>query len=402
MSDSAVRPRPAALDREAALERACLGIGRLDSALRGHPLLPAWAWRTGLDAVARQAAADGRLIDRWQLAALLAGARLRLPEAEILADRGAAWGAARHALGLWGWLVGPDAAQREAIAAAAATLPRQGAALPGAAGAVWAWLDAGGARPPLRAALSQWWRRRGLLPIAVPLLTGARALHDGVPWQPDAWTPRFYAALAEEAEDGLALLRALQAGWRAARAAVAGRRRDCRAAAAVDVLAAAPLLAASALARGLGVSVRTATALLDELTVLGVAVEVTRRQKRRLWGLAGLAPLRDETAAPRRPQPGRGRGRPRRDVAAVDEGEIADLQIRPAAAPLAPLVAEEVSPELDRWLLEAELAIGRSKALLDAIAGAGRAAGSDPAGAGDAVRDAGEDGAGEGDGDGLR
>ena len=387
MSESRLPPRRGAAESEAALERAALAIGRLDTALRGHPLQAAWRWRTGLDAVARQAAADGRLIDRWQLAALLAGARLRLPDAEILADRGAAWGAARHALGLWGWSVGPDAAQREAIAAAAATLPRHGAALPGAAGAVHAWLDQGGARPPLRAALALWWQRRGLLPIAVPLLSGARALHAGVPWQPDAWTPRFYAAVAEEAEDGLALLRALQAGWRAARAAVAGRRRDSHAAAAVDVLAAAPLLGAAALARTLGVSGRTATALLDQLAALGVAVEVTRRQKRRLWGLAGLAALRDETVAPRRPQPGRGRGRPRRDAAAAGEGEIGDAALRPAAPPLPPLDPALACPELDRWLLDAERAIGRTRALLDAMA-AGRPV-VQPA------EDVGDDGAGE-------
>ena len=42
----------------------------------------------------------------------------------------------------------------------------------------------------------------------------------------------------------------------------------------------------------------------------GIAVEVTHRSKRRLFGLAGLAPLRDEVAPPRRPEPGRGRGRP--------------------------------------------------------------------------------------------
>jgi hypothetical protein len=37
---------------------------------------------------------------------------------------------------------------------------------------------------------------------------------------------------------------------------------------------------------------------------------VTHRSKRRLYGLAGLAPLRDGVAPPRRPEPGRGRGRP--------------------------------------------------------------------------------------------
>jgi hypothetical protein len=63
-------------------------------------------------------------------------------------------------------------------------------------------------------------------------------------------------ALAGEAEDGLQLLGGLERAWFAARAAVAGRRRNSRAAAAVDILAAAPLVAFCA---------------------AGIAVEVTHR-----------------------------------------------------------------------------------------------------------------------------
>jgi hypothetical protein len=398
VSESLLRPRRHA-DGAAALERAALAIGRLDTALRGQPLLPAWLWRTRLDAVRRQAAADGRAIDPWQLAAVVAGVRLRLPEIGVLAERGAAFAAARQALTLWRWYGHPDAAQAKAIAAAAATLPRGGAVLPGAALAVHAWLEQGGERPPLRAALAGYWRRRGLLPIAVPLLTGARALHAEVPWPTAAWTPRFFEALAEEAEDGLALLRRMQRQWLAARAAVAGRRRDSHAAAAIDLLAAAPLLAASSLARGLDVSIKSATALLDDLAVLGVVVEVSRRQKRRLWGLAGLAPLRAATAAPRRPVPGRGRGRPRRDAAAP-MAEPEALDIRPAAQPpRAPLANVELAgPELDRWMQEVELAIGRTRAVLDAIAGAGNRPDAAPDGSRSAVSAtaADDDGRGEG------
>jgi hypothetical protein len=42
----------------------------------------------------------------------------------------------------------------------------------------------------------------------------------------------------------------------------------------------------------------------------GVAVEVTHRAKRRLFGLAALAPLAAVVRPPYRPEPGRGRGRP--------------------------------------------------------------------------------------------
>ena len=76
--------------------------------------------------------------------------------------------------------------------------------------------------------------------------------------------PAFLTALAAEADDALQLLFALERAWLAARRAVAGRRRHSRAAAAVDLLAAAPLVSASSLATGLGMAVKNATALLDE------------------------------------------------------------------------------------------------------------------------------------------
>jgi hypothetical protein len=46
-----------------ALEHAARAIGRLDALLTRHPLEPAWLWRIRLEAVRRQAAADGRAID---------------------------------------------------------------------------------------------------------------------------------------------------------------------------------------------------------------------------------------------------------------------------------------------------------------------------------------------------
>jgi hypothetical protein len=55
-----------------ALERASGAIARLDQALDGHPLLPAFLYRVRLEAVRRQAAVDGQLIDPWHLAAVVA------------------------------------------------------------------------------------------------------------------------------------------------------------------------------------------------------------------------------------------------------------------------------------------------------------------------------------------
>src|ERR1700676_2582695 len=61
-----------------ALERASRAISRLDGALDGHPLLPAFLYRARLEAVRRQAAVDGQLIEPWHLAAVLEGLRLRM------------------------------------------------------------------------------------------------------------------------------------------------------------------------------------------------------------------------------------------------------------------------------------------------------------------------------------
>ena len=75
-------------------------------------------------------------------------------------------------------------------------------------------------------------------------------------------------------------------------------------------------------------AVKNAAALLASFQGAGIAVEVSHRSKRRLYGLAGLAPLRDEVAPPRRPEPGRGRGRP--PVAAPEDAS----QTPPLPAPV--------------------------------------------------------------------
>ncbi|MGK7871737.1 hypothetical protein ACFHPP_31375, partial [Falsiroseomonas sp. E2-1-a20] len=150
--------------------------------------------------------------------------------------------------------------------------------------------EAGGARAPLRAALVRHWGTTGLLRAPLPL-TGASALRAEVAWDFATWIPVFLQALAEEAEDSLALLQNLERGWSAARHATAGHRRASRTPAAVDLLAALPLLSATALAGALGISIKSALAILDRLVQDGVAVEVTGRAARRLFGLRGLAPL---------------------------------------------------------------------------------------------------------------
>jgi hypothetical protein len=359
---------PAALATD--LERAAGMIARLDSALASHPLCPAWTWRARLDAIRHQAAVDGRAIDPWHLAALIEGVRLRLDHMPALIDRGILFAAAQHAFELYRWFAMPDPAQREAIQQAVEHLQSVGGAhspLIGAALAVHAWLDAGGERPPIRAALALYWQRRGVTALPCPLLTGASALGAEIPWAREAWIGHFLAALAQEAADGLALLVQLERYWFAARAAIAGRRRDSRAAAAIDILAAAPLVSATTLGQALGMATNNATRLLDEFVRLGLASELTHRSKRRLYGLKHLAPLREAAAPPRHPMPGRRPGRP--SAACLDDD--ADGDVAQIAAPLSP--SPPLPPlerrrfefsELDRWLDLTDQAIRRVERVL--------------------------------------
>ena len=121
----------------------------------------------------------------------------------------------------------------------------------------------------------------------------------------------FLHAIADEAEAWLDLLFDMERTWLVARRSVAGRRRNSRAALAIDVMAATPLISASTLAGAIDMSIKNAAILLDRFCTDAVAVEVTHRSARRLFGLSGLSPLREAVRPPRRPEPGRGPGRPR-------------------------------------------------------------------------------------------
>lgn len=179
-----------------ALARVAAAVARLDQALMGHPLAAAFLHRARLDAVRRQAAVDGQLIDPWHLAAVLEGLRLRMEGELRIIDRGAIIEAARHALVLHQWLHEPDFDQEgevqaaEAALAAAATADDRGAPLLAAAHWLHAWLDEGRGRAPARGALVRLWRKQGLLRAPVPL-TGAAALRADAPWTPVEWVPVF-------------------------------------------------------------------------------------------------------------------------------------------------------------------------------------------------------------------
>ena len=386
MLEALLRPPPGKKDLDpalaGALAQAAAALARLDQALAGHPLLPAFLHRARLDAVRRQAAVDGQAIDPWHLAAVLEGFRLRMDGALRIIDRGAILAAARHALDLHQWLVAPDFDQEGAMQrpnrssrpprrpAPPRCSPPPPACTPGSAATATAVATArdgdgssggyggGGAAPPIRAALVRFWVTQRLLRVPVPL-TGDRALRPDTPWQRDTWMPAFLSALADEAADGLDLLVALERAWRAARRAVSGRRRHSRAAAAVDLLAAAPLVSASSLAAGLGMAVKNATLLLDDFCAAGIAVEVTHRSKRRLFGLTGLAPLRDVVRPPYRPEPGRGRGRP----PLVAEEAITV----PALPPVPPLDRQPFDySDLAHWMTQMDQTIRQARRALGA------------------------------------
>jgi hypothetical protein len=274
--------------------------------------------------------------------------------------------AARHALEQYQWLVTPDFDQEGAVQAAEKLLAAQtGTALLAAAAGLRQSIEHGGARPPLRAALVRFWVRQRVLRLPLPL-TGARALQADVPWDAASWVPAFLAALADEADDALDLLTTLERAWFAARRVAAGRRRHSRAAAAIDILAAAPLVSASSLAAGLGMAVKNAAGLLEEFRRAGIAVEVTHRSKRRLFGLAGLAPLRDVVRAPDRPDPTRGRGRPRYERA---DDPAASVVLSVPPAPLTPLDRRQFDySDLEQWMAHTDQTIRQTRRVLSALA----------------------------------
>lgn len=176
----------------------------------------------------------------------------------------------------------------------------------------------------------RFWRKRRCLRLPVPL-TGAAALRSEQSWEQEQWVPAFFRSIEREAADGLDLLYTMERAWFDARCGVAGRRKDSHDAAAVDVLAAAPMLSATTLARVLGIAVKNAIRILDTLVAANIATEVTHRSKRRLFGLQGLTPLRDVVQPPYRPEPGRGRGRP--PILSFDD-DVADP---PPLPPLTPI-----------------------------------------------------------------
>ena len=360
----------------AALASAASAIARLDQALAGHPLAQAFLYRARLEAVRQQAAVDGQLIDPWHLAATIEGLRLRMDPYLRIIDRGDILDRARAALALHQWIVEPDFDQEGEVQRAEAMLAMQPVSLPpliAAAQGFRDWIESGETRPAMRSAMIRFWRKRGLLRLPVPL-TGAAALGSEQDWEREAWLPAFLRAIEREAADALNLLFTMERAWFTARASIQGRRRDSNIVAAVDMLAAAPLLSATTLARILGAALKTTIRCLDELVTLGLAVEVTHRAKRRLFGLQALVPLRHAVRSPYRPEPGRGRGRPRLEMEPVLRTEY--LEPLP---PLTPLERRNFDySALEEAMAHLDAVVRQTRATLTAIGGPRCASPIDP------------------------
>ena len=141
-------------------------------------------------------------------------------------------------------------------------------------------------------------------------------------------------------------------------------------------MAAAPVVSATSLARGLRIAIKNAAALLDSFVAQGIAIEVTHRSKRRLFGFKHLAPLREEALPPRRarrtgPSTRRGEGAHRRagvlPNSEYGDGGAAGRLFGDRAAP-SPIDRREIElTGLDDWMREADQVIRRSQAILDRL-----------------------------------
>lgn len=310
---------PALGDIAAVLTRTVLRCGQLDQQIYRHPLRDVILFRSRLEAARHCAAVDGFLVDPWHLAAVLEGLRPRIRGQDVF-ERGTEVDAVQAAFEQYQWLAKPTGRQREAIAQATAVInpmTRSMGPFLGGALAFRQWVEAGQSRAPFRGALMAMWREHGVLRTPLPL-TGAAAFRPGTSWDVRTWVPCWLEALEAEAEAIRTMARTLEASWRAARLQAGGQRRTSRALAAIDVIAAHPVISATTLAARLLMSIKAACQLLDRFAEKGLIVEVTHQSARRLFALRDMAPLRDAVQPRTQEAPGRKRGRPRVSVVAED------------------------------------------------------------------------------------
>ena len=351
--------------RAATLERATLAIARLDATLDGHPLLPAWQHWVRLEAVRVHSGLDGFRVQTHRLAAMIEGLRLRPLDTPASYERGADLDALNHALGLYGLMLAAadhrpasdldettDAPEHRRLVEEALwtlTRPTTGGRVSALGQAMRAWIVADRPRGAVRAALPIALQTLGVTRVLLPILAGTDTLRPDSPMDPSGWSLAFARSLEREAEDGLVVLRRLEHAWRAARTTIGERRSNSRLPAAVDLLAATPLIGPTRLAALLGSTVRGAGMMCEELVRCGAAVEVTGRGSYRLYGLPGTEGIRGETAGPRRY--GHRRGRPPK--IAIPE-PLSTSELPPLPPPAVPARLERL--EVDYSALDALLA----------------------------------------------
>lgn len=377
----------------AALEHAARALGRLDAALRGHPLRRPFLWRFSLAMACRCAAADGYRIEPMRFAAIIAGLPL---DADTL-RRDAFIGRAYDALH---WISILDADRRASprpspsgdleddehrqrnrsdrardlwrVRGTLRSLRLAGhpdnAGLCRLAEGTWRVLQEEGGRGFLRAALPRALRDAGSTLLIVPGLSGAKALTREIP-DPLVWIPAFLHALADEADEGVEMLWGLNRHWNKARRAVTalhgeGRiRSNSRLGLAINALAAHPLVGAARLGATLGITTRGASLLLEQLAELELVVEVTKRQSHKLYGWPDLVRMADEAAPDRRF---------RRLPARLDEPDIPEPSAAPAKARREGRLLDHLGPlpsfkDLDDAQADLDEATARSRKLLASL-----------------------------------
>jgi hypothetical protein len=113
-------------------------------------------------------------------------------------------------------------------------------------------------------------------------------------------------------------------------------------------------------------AVKNVVALLDPFALTEIVVEVTHRSKRRLFGLAGLAPLRGEVAPLARPEPGREPGR----LTAIRQAAAALPPCHWRIGPLTPIEHKAIDySDLEHWMAHADPVVRDTRRTLDALLG---------------------------------
>jgi hypothetical protein len=190
------------------LEAAALVIGRLDAALSGYPLLPAWTFWSQLDTARRYAEVDGRQVDLYRLATFLHGLPLKVGATLSLAERGGDITALACAVELRSWTVQSDPEQRDLLDRGLTHLKQTGVGQPALIGAALGrrdWIIRDSSRAAVRAALPFYLKERGIPRQPLAPLTGSDALKPRE-FDAEGLTIRFLEVVTREAKDARSLL----------------------------------------------------------------------------------------------------------------------------------------------------------------------------------------------------